>query len=196
MTLELVRPESRDTIGRFNSNTVWERGGAQEGPDMYALIPFGAVMSWETGPDKVYISEGFEFEVLVFDDVGTLVTILREFDATPTVGDADRDAYRDERLAEGRPHPDDVPFAERFGSYRKLLLSYEGELWAQWAQRPADEGRRWTIWSADRTSSRRVVLPDINVQAVRGGRVYGYLENALGIQTVVILSVPVEDKRP
>lgn len=69
----------------------------------------------------------------------------------------------------------------------RLLASHEGELWARWAERPSEETIRWTVYSADRQTIRRVVLPKIDVHAIRDGRIYGHTEDDLGIQTVLVL---------
>ena len=195
MTLEVVRPERRDTIGEFNSTSVWERGSAEERPGGFTLIPFGGVMSWAIASNRIYISEGMDYEVWVFDERGDLTGVLREETPYLAITPVDRDIYLEERVAEERPHPDDVPFAERLGAYQRLIVSHEGELWAQWVDRPTDSGTSWTVFSPDGSMARRIVLPKVDVLAIRGGKIYGHVESALGIQTVVIFDVPGWDVR-
>jgi len=190
MTLELVRGENRDMLGRYSSNTVWERGGVEPGRDSYALIPLGAVMSWAVGSDRVYLSQGVRYEVSVYDGSGSLITILREDHTPSAVTSSVRSAYLEARLEVGDTIGSDVPFPAEMGAYQRLVLSHEGELWAQWASRPSESMMRWTIWSSDGMVLRHIVLPDVRVEAVRGGRIYAHLENEVGIQTVVVLEVP------
>lgn len=69
-------------------------------------------------------------------------------------------------------------------------MSHEGELWVRWADRPSAAFARWTVYAADRGEMRRVLLPRIEVQSVRAGRIYGHTESALGIQSIVVIDVP------
>lgn len=190
-TMVLARGERRDTVGTFNTNNVWERSSG-EGPDAFDLIPFSHVMGWATGRDRIFLSHGIDYSVFVYDSVGALRRIFREEISPPSVTREDRELYREERAARERPHPDDVPFPDHFGAYRRLLVSHEGELWARWAERPSEEVIRWTVYSADGQTIRRVVLPNIEVHAIRDGRIYGHTENDLGIQTILVL----EDSGP
>lgn len=185
-TIVLARGERRDTIGRFNTNNVWERAGGR-GRDAFDLIPFSHVMGWATGRDRVFISQGFDYSVLVYDSTATLTHIFREELTPPPVTGEDRDRYVRELRAQEREHPDDVPFPDRFAAYRRLMVSHEGELWARWADRPTEEMTRWTVYSADGRTIRRVVLPEIEIHAIRDGRIYGHTESELGIQTIVVL---------
>lgn len=189
MTVDLVRGSTRDTLGTFNSNTVWERGGAEAGPDMYSLLPLGAVMSWAVGKDRAYLSEGSQYEAKVFDSIGRLAAIYREDDQPPAVTSSDRDEYRRSRVEAGNELPDDVPFPDVLAGYERLVLSYEGQLWAQWAAPPSEDHLRWTVWSEDGMTREHLVLPDVRIEAVRDRRAYGYVVNDLGIQTVVVLDV-------
>lgn len=186
-TLVLARGERRDTIGTLNTINVWERGSGT-GPDAFDLLPFSHVVSWATGPGSVYLSGGVDYSILVYDSVGALRQIVREEGLAPGVTREDRGLYREEQVARGRPHPDDVPFPERFGAYSRLLVSHEGDLWARWAERPSEEMVRWTVYSADGQTIRRLVLPKIEVHAVRDGRIYGHTEDDVGIQTILVLN--------
>jgi hypothetical protein len=186
MTMVLAHGERRDTIGQFNGSNVWERASGQ-GPDAFDPLPFGPVVAWTTGPDRVFLSRGVDYSVLVYDSTGTLVEIFREDAIPPPVTAEDRDRYKRERAAEGRPHADDVPFPDQFGAYGELLLSHEGDLWARWTQRPSEEITRWTVYGVDGETIRRVVLPTIDIHAVRDGRIYGHTEDEFGIQKIVVL---------
>lgn len=189
MTLVLAHGERRDTIGRFNSNDVWERSSGR-GADAVDLIPFAHVMGWATRGNRVVFSDGLDFSLRVYDSTATLVEIYRENAVPPEVTPEDRDLYVEERAAADRPHPDDVPFPDRFGAYRQLLVSHEGEIWAQWAERPSESTTRWTVYGSDGQTVRRLVLPKIRIHAVRDGRIYGHTEDELGIQTVLALEDP------
>ena len=186
-TMVLVRSDRQDTLGVFTASWIWERASASDLRDSFSLIPFGSVMRSAVGDDRIYVSEGADLEVKIFDARGQLVGVLREDTLPPRVTEADRDAYIAERAALDSPHPEDVPFPERFGSYSRLVLSYEGEIWAQRHARPEDEEQHWVVFSSSGQEARRVVMPDITVSSVRGGRIYGHRSNDLGIQTVVVL---------
>ncbi len=185
-TMVLAHLERRDTLGTFNMNSVWERASG-EGPDAFDLIPFSPVMNWATGRDRVSLANGVDYSILVYDSAGALESIFREDRSPPSVTPEDRALYREEQVANERPHPDDVPFPDRFGAYGRLLVSHEGDIWARWAGRPSEEGVRWTVYGPDGQSIRRLVLPKIQVHAIRDGRIYGHLEDELGIQTIVVL---------
>jgi hypothetical protein len=186
-SMVLVRPDRRDSIGAFNVGWIWERGPTPDPRDSYSLIPFSGAMRHAVGDDRIYLSEGTEMEIKVFDRYGRHVGILREDTLPPPVTRAHRDTYVSERAASSRPHPGDVPFPDRFGSYFHLILSYEGDLWARRYPRPGDELQHWVVFPARDEPARRLVVPDIRVQSVRDGRIYGYRSDTLGIQTVVVL---------
>lgn len=186
MTVALAHGERRDTIGRFNSNDVWERASGQ-GPDAFDLIPFSHVMGWATGGGRVFLSDGVDYSILVYDSRGAPAQIFREEAVPPEVTAEDRDLYTGERAEQERPLPDDVPFPDRFGAYSRLLVSHEGDLWSRWAERPSEEMTRWTVYSADGEAIRRVALPKIEIHAIRDGLIYGHTEDELGIQTIVVL---------
>ncbi|MCH7563288.1 MAG: hypothetical protein IH968_05620 [Gemmatimonadetes bacterium] len=185
----LVRPDRQLNVGVFTTGWIWERGSPTNPRDYYALIPFAGDIKYAIGDESIYLSEGSHLEIMVFDAHGQRSGVLREDSAPPRVTQADRDAYIAERAAAKRPHPEDVPFPERFPSYSRLVLSYEGELWAQRHPRPEDEVQHWVVFSPSGQKIRRVVVPDITVESVRGGRIYGHRSDSLGIQTVVVLDV-------
>ncbi|MEM7416656.1 MAG: 6-bladed beta-propeller [Gemmatimonadota bacterium] len=190
VTMEIVHEERNDTIGTFTSNRVWEHGDADPGPGMWSMIRFDAVMRTATTSDHVYLSLGTSHDVFVYDGSGALVTILRERAELDPVSNADIEAYRAARLAEGDTVDADQPFAEHFAGYDRLIISHEGELWAKWTERPTEEGRRWTVWSADRTERRNYLLPDLDIRAMRGGKLYALTRDDLGLQQVVVLDWP------
>ena len=187
LPMVLVRSDRQDSLGVFTSSWVWERASPSDPRSSFDLIPLEGVMRYVLGDDRIYLSEGANFEIKILDAYGRHVGVLREDAVPPRVTEADRDAYIAEQAAADRPHPEDVPFPERFGSYSQLVLSYEGELWAQRYARPADEVQHWVVFSPSGQEARRVVVPDITVESVRGGRIYGYRSTELGIQTVVVL---------
>jgi hypothetical protein len=190
MTLELVGEEGRTSLGTFNVAWVWERGSTQDPRESYSMIPFQGTLRHLAGRDRVFVSMLSEYEVRVFDPEGRLVSILREDTVPPPVTDADVDALL-AGFPEGRsPFSDDVPTPDRFGSYDLALLSHEGDLWARRVPRPDTEVRRWVVFSADGGGIRRLVLPDVDVQSIRGGRIFARRTDSLGIQTVVVLEVP------
>lgn len=192
VTMEIVRPERNDTIGTFTSNRVWEHGDAEPGPGMWSMIRFDGVMRSANTSEYVYLSPGTSYDISVYDGSGTLVSVLREQGELSPVSDADIDAYRTARLAVGDTVDADQPFAEYFGSYDRLLVSHEGELWAKWTERPTEEGRRWTVWSADRSERRNYLLPDLDIRAIRAGMLYAVTRNDLGLQQIVVLEWPNE----
>ena len=186
----LVHPEGRDTLATLTAMEIWELPKGEGGRVNQEVIPFVGHLAWATGPDAVYISEGHAYEVLVYDAQGTLKSILREDDVPPSVTSTDRDAFLRARKDEDRPFPDGVPFPARFGAYEQLLVSHGGDLWAKRAGSPADSVGLWTVFPADGATVRHLVLPDVNVEAVRVGRIYAYVAGPLGVETVEVLGVP------
>jgi hypothetical protein len=190
MTIELVNGSTRDTLGHFNINSVWEHDGSASGPAPYFLIPFQPRMAWVAAWDRVHLSEGEVFEVRTFDDSGHLMTIMREAAVPAMVTEEDRRAYLMDIEADGRSHPDGAPFAEYFGAYTRFVVAHDGSLWARWSGPSNEELTRWSVFSADGSELRHVFLPSIDLAAVRDGRAYGYVEDDVGIQSVVVLSLP------
>jgi len=187
-SLEIVRPDETVSLGVFESGQFWERASA-DFPNNYTLAPLRGSLRRAVGHDRIFISRGRDFEIEVYDGQGRLVQLLREDMVPPPLTDAVRDAYLEASAAAGFPHPEDVPFPERLGSYSTLLLSHEGDLWAQRVDAADGGDQRWVVFSSDGSGVRRVVVPDIEVEAVRGGRMYGHQTDSLGIQTVVVLGV-------
>ncbi len=127
---------------------------------------------------------------MVSGDRTDVVAIFRELGATAEVTAEDRRRYIADRAESGTPHPDDVPFQERFGAYSTLEVSHEGDVWALRHSRPGTRGQKWTVYSPEGEVVRRVVLPDeIIVRSIRGGRLYGTRTDDLGLQTVVVFPI-------
>jgi len=185
--VDLVRSEEKKRVGVFTFSWVWERASPENPQDFFSIIPFAGNLAFAVGPNHIYISEGTEFEIEIFDAWGQLIGLLREGADPPQVSAADRQAYVDAQAATSRPHPADVPFPDRFGSYSELMLSPENDLWARRYPRPGDSLQYWVVFSPDGRQVRRLVLPDISVESVRDGKIYGYRTDTLGIQTVVVL---------
>lgn len=190
MPLTIVRESAADSLGIFDVSRSWERSSASDPAERRELIPFAGGLGFTVGDDRVHLSLGMEHEIRTYDQHGRLRSIIREAVPPPAVTEADRDAYRAERAAEDRPHPDDVPFPERFGGYAGLLVSHEGDLWARRSPRPTEELGHWVVFSETGEEIRRVVLPDVRVRSVRDGRVYATRTDSLGIQTVVAWELP------
>jgi hypothetical protein len=187
LPVEIVRPEGRENVDIFTAMWVWERASPANPRDLYSPIPFLGRFVFAIGQDRIYISEGMDLEIKIFDAHGRHVGLLREDTVPPRVTDADRDAYVEEQAATPRPLPADVPFPDRFGSYSELLLSFEGDLWARRYPRPGDEVQYWVVFPQGGQEARRVVMPDLSVRSVRDGRIYGHRSDTLGIQTVIVL---------
>lgn len=185
--IDLVRGSERVNVGTFPATWVWERANPENPRDFFSLIPFSRRMTYVIGSDRLFVSEGADLEVKIFGSHGGLIGLLREDALPPRVSAADREAYVEDQAATPRPHPEDVPFPDRFGSYSQLLLSHEGELWAQRVPRPMDSLQHWVVFSKDGREIRRVLLPDVRVGSVRHGRIVGTVSDTLGIETVVVL---------
>lgn len=189
MTLTIARGERQDTVGRFQGWRTWERGGAP-GPGSFEILPFGPAITWAVGTDRVFVSEGVDYEIRVHDARGGLLELWREERVPPPVTEEDRRLLRESREEEDFPISDDVPFAERFGAYDRLVVSWEGDVWARSAPPPSEGVTRWTVYAPDGSAVRHVVLPRMEVDAVRDGRIYGTAEGALGITSVIVLRAP------
>jgi len=187
--IDIVRASGAQSLGRFDIAHVWERGASDDPRNMYSLIPFLGTLTLAIGPDQVFVSEGAEYEIKVLDSSGRLVRILREDAAPPAVTESDRASHVAVASESGRPHPAEVPFPERFGSYAQLLVSHEGDLWARRVGASDDGQEHWVVFDADAGGVRRVVVPAIHVESIRDGRIYGHVSDSLGVQTVVVLEV-------
>lgn len=174
-------------VGEFTANWVWETGSSDDPRNLYARIPFSGLLAWAVGPEAIYLADLGSYEIRVYDGRGRLNRILREDAEPPRVTVAHREAYLAEQEAMDRPHPAEAPFPDRFGSYETFVVSHGGNLWARHVTPPGVEGERWVVFPADGGPLRRVILPDITVESVRDGRIYGHRSDSLGIQTVVVL---------
>lgn len=174
-------------VGEFTANRVWETGSSSDPRDLYRRIPFSGVLAWAVAPDAIHLADLEDYEIRVYEGRGRLSRILREDAEPPPVTAAHREAYLAEQEALDRPHPEGVPFPDRFGSYETFVVSHEGDLWARRVTPPEVEGAKWEVFPGDGGPLRRVILPDITVESVRDGRVYGHRSDSLGIQTVVVL---------
>jgi hypothetical protein len=187
LPVDLVDSDEKQSLGVFTAGWVWERASAQDPRDFYSILPFSGRFSFVVGHDQIFISEGTDLEIEVFDAQGRLARILRENALPLEVTEADREAYIEAQDAGPRPYRPDVPFPDRFGSYTQLILSHEGDLWARRSPRPTEEAQRWVVFSSDGRELRRLLLPDIRVESVRGDRIFGHRSDSLGIQTIVVL---------
>jgi len=174
-------------VGEFTANRVWETGSSSDPRDLYRRIPFSGVLAWAVAPDAIHLADLEDYEIRVYEGRGRLSRILREDAEPPPVTAAHREAYLAEQEALDRPHPEGVPFPDRFGSYETFVVSHEGDLWARRVTPSEVEGAKWEVFPGDGGPLRRVILPDITVESVRDGRVYGHRSDSLGIQTVVVL---------
>ena len=174
-------------VGEFTATRVWETGSSSDPRDSYRRIPFSGPLAWAVGPDAIYLADLDDYEIRVFDGRGRLARIVREHAEPPPVTAAHREAYLAEQEALDRPHTEDVPFPDRFGSYETFVVSHGGDLWARHVTPPGVDGGRWVVFPGDGGPLRRVILPDITVESVRDGRIYGHRSDSLGIQTVVVL---------
>ncbi len=185
--VDLVGEKGRTHLGPFNSGWVWERASPRDPRESFSIIPLSGRFTYAVGPEHIFFSEGADLEIQIFDATGKLVGLLREDAVPPEVTEADRRAYVEAQANTPRPHPSDVPFPDRRGSYSALKLSHGGELWAR-RDLPSEDGlQHWVVFSSDRRNVRRVVLPDFQVGAIRGGAIYGHMSDTLGIQTVMVL---------
>jgi hypothetical protein len=183
----LVQSGRKELIREFSASWVWERADPEGAEGPYSLIPLSAGLTREVSGNRVFVSEGSEFEIDIFDGQGRHVGSFREDTLPPRVTAEDRERYIRERAGTRRPHPNDVPFPHRFGAYLSLMRAHEGDLWARRYSRPGDTLQHWVVFSPDGLEIRRIVLPDFRMESVRDGKLYGHRSDSLGIQTVVVL---------
>jgi len=187
-SMELAGPERHDTLTVLDVTWVWEREGQSDPRNQFGPIPFEVRSAYAIGPEHIYLTSGSAYEIQVYDRMGQMIRIMREEGVPPRVTEEDREAFRENMAQTGRPHPEDIPFPERFGGYQRLVLSVDGDLWAQRTPRPASGFQEWVVFSRDGRQLRRILVPDIQLDAVRDGRIYGHRSDTLGIQTVVVLN--------
>jgi len=191
LDVDVVGPDGRRNLGAFNVAWVWERGRTDDPRNAYSMIPFQGAMRTAAGADRIYLSQPSEYEIQAYAPDGTLVSLLREDTVPPAVTETDLEMLL-AGLPEGRnPFAQDVPLPERFGSYDQLLISHEGDLWARHFRRPGVPNQRWVVFPAGDGDVRRVVLPDLQVESIRDGRIYGRRSDSLGIERVVVLDAGV-----
>jgi hypothetical protein len=187
--LYVVKGGRMDTLGTYNFGDVWVNEGAADPRQRFVPVPFPAAARIAVGRDRIYATSGAQYQVDVYAPDGRLVRILRESRQPSPIPQPEVSKYRAEQEAAGRPLPTRLEFPERFPAYRALILSTEGDLWAQHYAPPDSEHQTWAVFSADGTSLRYEILPRIDLMSVRADRLYGVRTSAMDVQIPTVLSV-------
>lgn len=197
-TLEILRDGAADTLGVFPLLEIWERADGASPMERAVQSPFSRRVAWAVHDDRAYLARMDRRRVDVFGLDGSLTQVVADVSAPEPVTGAHRDAERAVREAgpgaagPGGPAQRPVaPYPDHLPPHGGLLVTHEGELWLQDFVAPGDALQRWTAHAPDGVPLRRVALEaDVDVQSVRGGRLYGLQQDDLGIQTVVVFELP------
>ncbi len=188
-----------DTLGMFPSMEVWVReqgGGIAFGPP-----PFARTLEYAVTDDRVYVGTGDPFQIDVYSSDGQLLRSIRAPDVDLTLGEAVRNAYRDEARARLTDLPEEqraeaersigsTLFPDALPAYRDFLLDREGNLWVnQYVPGTSGPGR-WAVF--DPEGHLREVIetpPRFTLLAVTDDRVWGRETDDLGVQYVVAYAI-------
>jgi hypothetical protein len=182
--LWIANEDGADSVGVFRANEAWAPTGGDE--HQIGLVPFSTQARPVAGGDRVYAASGGGYQIEVFGPEGGLTAILRENAPARPLSTAEIAQYRSDEEAAGRPVPAEMPIPGELPAYHTLLVSEEGELWARHSPLTDDTHQTWSVFSADGTRLRRVVLPDFTLTSIRGDRLYGIVTDGAGVQKPVV----------
>lgn len=188
-TLTVLGSKGARRIGTFRAGHLFERGSAANPRESYVFMPIGASLDIAAGA-KLYVSEGADYEIRVFDPDGRLSAIYRESSRPPLVSEDLAASFRDDQWVRAPTVPPLRPLPERLGGYDRILVAHDGALWAQRDGAPEAEHQTWVVFSDGGRSVRRLLVPRTTVFSVARSTIWGYQTNELGVQTVVGFEVP------
>jgi hypothetical protein len=159
---------------------------------------FDARGAFATDGTNLYVTDGSDAEVRVFDGPRELARIVRWTPPDLTVTQEDVERYRSERL-EGlsgdallitRKRYEAVPISDRFPAVSGILVDSDGGMWVRRFQQPFHERQTW--WRFDGGGAFRcaVDLPiELTVVRFDGGLVIAVDRDDQGTESVVTLRI-------
>lgn len=160
--------------------------------------PFGRQTSVAIGTDRVYIGDGSDFEVEVYDLAGRRLPTIRWEGSNREITRQHLDTFESERVAavraERRPAIrralQELPKLDRFPAYDALMVDRGERLWIRSFLRPGADEYRWTIFEegGDLTGILRL---SGNVRVLEAGRGYVLVveRDELEVETVRLMEL-------
>lgn len=158
--------------------------------------PFGRQTVMAVGPDRVYLGDGTDHSVEVFDLAGSPLPPIRWSGPNLEISDEDMRAFEADRVAgvrEGRKPAmrraiQALPRLENFPAYDKLMVDRGGRLWVRSFLKPLDEHRVWRVFGEHSSVLAFVRLP-LTTTLLEVGRDYVLLveSDSLGVETVRLM---------
>lgn len=116
--------------------------------------PFGRATVVALGSDRVYIGDGEDYEIGVYDLVGEALPPVRWSGPELDYDEQLVQTLRDEALADApersraglRRWYDELPELNQVPAYDRILVSATDELWVRAFGRPGSVGEEWTIF--------------------------------------------------
>jgi hypothetical protein len=191
--VRMLDPEGRSSgepLRRYPSRSfirVQQGGGFSVMPNPFGHEGFVAV-----GREQVYLGWSDTLGAAVLDGAGRETSSFRIPYRPPALTRDDVDAARadlPEQAAAmfGRAIGDSAP--ARWPPLRGMLADGGGRVWLG-LPAPAGEAREWAQFDADGGYHASVLVPPaIEVHAIRGGRVYGFLRDELDRLSLVVLEI-------
>jgi hypothetical protein len=180
-------------LGRFPGTTVEYRPASTRGAVIRALIPLGASTVVAAGIDHVIVGDNARYELLVYDQAGKLIRIVRLPGAADPVTDRDLEQELQRRL-DGAPPIEEVragiratfmstPVPDNKPYYDRLLVDGANHLWIRRGHSP--EADEWDVVAPDGRWLGTVRTPGgLEVNQIGDDFVLGLRANADGVKAV------------
>jgi len=158
--------------------------------------PLGRQMAMAVGPDRVYLGDGTDYSVEVFDLSGSPLEPIRWTGPNLRISDEDMRAFEANRVAglSERQKPamrraiQELPRLENFPAYDKLMVGQGRRLWVRSFLRPRDEDRAWWVFG-EQSSMLAVVRLPRSMRLLEAGSDYVLVveRDSLGVETVRLM---------
>ena len=195
VTLHDPNGELVDTIGVYPMGRYARIG---EGLTSMAVPPFfEAITSLDGAGRWIYVGDGSQAEVTVFELVGGRVRLASKVRWTPgdrTIREADVGAMKEIMTQGSAGMPSAMlearlngPVADRFPAFSRIVANRSGGLWVQRYPRPMDgEANYWLSFGADGQFVCEITLPPVRVVDLGSNYVLAVRTTELGVEQIVM----------
>jgi hypothetical protein len=168
-------------------------------------LPFGRSPVAAVGRHRFYVGYSDVYEIKVYDDIGTLIKVVRrrrepilvtrehiEAYRRATVGVGDGDSPVWDRIREARRHVmqdmlESVDLPETMPAFADLRVDEDNYIWVEEYAPPGEPRSVWSVFSPGGSFLGQVEMPaQIEVQQIGGGFVVGLYWGELGLEHVAV----------
>lgn len=180
-----------DSIGRFPQFEFYVE--TEGGSAWASSLPFGRSTEAAALPDGFYAGHTERYEITRYSLAAVPERVIRLERAPVPVTDTDVSALKDERLEDAQQQWrqrtermfQQMPIPSTFPAFSDLSVDADGNLWVLDYARPGDDGRHWTVFSADGRALGRVETPPgLRVLEIGRDYVLGVWQDELDVEYV------------